>query len=259
MILSRILTQKKKEIEQAKAGLSQEEIIEKTASLPPRRGLKLAISQVHQISLIAEIKKASPSKGVIREDFNPSRIAQLYQSNGARAISVLTDEQFFKGALEHLNRVREVINLPVLRKDFIIDEYQIYQSLLAGADAVVLIAAILSKQELARFLSVASGLGIDVIVEVHSEEDVEKISQIDPPIIGINNRDLSSFEVNLQTTERLIRLISRQGKIIVSESGIKTHQDIMRLKSLGVNAVLIGEVFMESEDISAKVKEVMGY
>ncbi|MEA3329051.1 MAG: indole-3-glycerol phosphate synthase TrpC [Candidatus Omnitrophota bacterium] len=257
MILNKILSQKRKEIEEAKAKVSQKGLIEKKSDFPGRRDFKSAISKAHQINLIAEIKKASPSRGIIREDFNPVRIAQLYQNSAARAISILTDQQFFKGSLDYLNQVRQVVTLPILRKDFIIDEYQIYQSALAGADAVLLIAAILSGEELNRFLSVASGIGLDVIVEIHSEKDIEKLSQTDPLIIGINNRDLVSFEVNLDTTERLIRLLPK-GKIIISESGVKTHQDVMKLKSLGVNAVLIGEGFMESEDISAKVKEVMG-
>ncbi|MEA3560819.1 MAG: indole-3-glycerol phosphate synthase TrpC [Candidatus Omnitrophota bacterium] len=258
MILNKILVQKRKEIEQAKAEVPQNELVKKISGLSPRRGFKLAISRAHQINLVAEIKKASPSRGIIREDFNPVKISQFYQNSGARAVSVLTDEQFFKGSLEYLSQIRQVITLPILRKEFIIDEYQIYQSVLAGADAILLIAAVLSREQLTSFSIAASQTGMDVIVEVHSEQDVEKILPIDPPIIGINNRDLISFELNLDTTERLVRLLPR-GKIIISESGIKTHQDVMRLKSLGVNAVLIGETFMESEDIGAKVKEVMGY
>jgi indole-3-glycerol phosphate synthase len=210
------------------------------------------------MNLIAEIKKASPSKGILRGDFNPVKIAITYQANGAHAISVLTDERFFEGRLEYIKKIKEHISLPVLRKDFFIDEYQIYESVLAGADAILLICELLSTDEMRDFYRLATSLGLDVIVEAHNEEDLDKALAIDAAIIGINNRDLHTFKVDITTTQRLIRLVP-PGKIIVSESGIKQYEDIMFLKSLGVNAVLIGEAFMETDDIASKMRQIMRY
>lgn len=258
MFLDEILAKKREEVEQEKKGLSQEELLNRLKIPRPRRDFKARISEPSQINLIAEVKYASPSRGIIREDFDPVEIAKSYEANGARALSVLTDEKFFKGNLSYLSQIREVTTLPILRKDFIIDEYQIYQSALAGSDAILLISAILSKEEIARFYSITSGLNLDCLVEVHTEEEVARVLGMGPQIIGINNRDLATFEVNLETTERLIGMIPKD-KIIVAESGISSHEDVARLRDLGVNAVLIGEVFMESEDIASKVKEVMGY
>ena len=186
------------------------------------------------------------------------KIAITYQANGASAISVLTDERFFEGKLEHLAKVRENVSIPVLRKDFFIDEYQIYETVAYGADAILLICDILSQAELAKFHSIATELGLDCLVEVHNEEDIEKALSVDADIIGINNRDLHTFKVDLAVTQRLIRMIP-QNKTIVSESGIKRYEDMMFLRSLGINAVLVGETFMESEDIAAKMRELMHY
>jgi indole-3-glycerol phosphate synthase len=210
------------------------------------------------VNLIAEIKKASPSRGIIRGDFNPAKIAMTYQANGASAISVLTDERFFEGRLEHMKTVKEHVSLPVLRKDFIIDEYQIYESVRSGADAILLIAEILSGSELGSFYNLAVSLGLDVLVEVHNEEDVEKALGCQAGIIGINNRDLHTFKVDLAVTQKLLRMIP-PGKVRVSESGIKTYEDVMFLKSMGVNAVLIGEAFMEASDIASKMREIMRF
>ncbi len=256
MVLDEILAQKKKEVRQAKEKVSGEEIITKTVGLPRRRDFKSAIAKPGQISLIAEIKKASPTRGIIREDFDPVEIARIYQDSGAQALSVLTDEQFFKGSLQYLEQVRKVVAIPILRKDFIIDDYQIYQSFLAGADAVLLIAAVLSKDKIASLSSIADGLGMSSIVEIHSAEDLSKIEKLNIQIVGINNRDLTSFKTDFGATERLIKLLPKD-KVIISESGIKTSQDVKRLKNLGVKAVLIGEVFMASADISGKIKEIM--
>jgi len=257
VILDEILTRKRKEVEEAKEKVSGEEIIRKTVGLPRRRDFKSAIAKPGKINLIAEIKKASPSRGIIREDFDPAKIARIYQDSGAQALSVLTDEQFFKGSLGHLRQVRAVTAIPVLRKDFIIDQYQIYQSFLSGADAVLLIAGLLSKDKLIDFLSIAAGLGMSSVVEVHSAEDVGKIQGMDIQIVGINNRDLTSFKIDLGTTERLIGALPKN-TIIISESGIKTSRDVKRLKDLGVKAVLIGETFMASADIAEEVRQVMG-
>lgn len=258
MILSRIIEEKKRVVEEAKREKTQDELVRQVKGICVKSAFKKYISRPHHINLIAEIKKASPSRGVIRGDFNPVKIAVTYQSNGAAAISVLTDERFFEGKLEYIAKIKESVSIPVLRKDFIIDEYQIYESVAAGADAILLIADLLAVNELTGFHNLAVSLGLDVLVEVHNEEDIEKALAANADIIGINNRDLHTFRVDFSITQKLARIIP-QPKIKVSESGIKTHEDVMFLKSLGVNAVLIGEAFMEAEDIAAKMREIMRY
>jgi len=258
MILGRIVEEKRKVVEEAKKMKSQGEVLSQIKNMCVKSSFKKNISRPHHVNLIAEIKKASPSRGVIRGDFNPSRIAVTYQANGAAAISVLTDERFFEGRPEYIKKVKESVTLPVLRKDFIIDEYQIYESVLVGADAILLICDILSSNELTRFHELALSLGLDVLVEAHNEEDLEKAFTSGAQIIGINNRDLHTFKVDLAVTQRLVRLIP-PGKVKVSESGIRTYEDVMFLKSIGVNAVLIGEAFMEADDIASKMREIMRY
>ena len=258
MILSRILEEKRKFVEEAKRLKPQETLLKEIKSLSVKSSFRKNISRPHHINLIAEIKKASPSKGILRGDFNPVKIAITYQANGASAISVLTDERFFEGRLDHLVKARENISIPILRKDFFIDEYQIYETVASGADAILLICEILSMAEMTKFYNIAAELGLDCLVEVHSEEDIEKALAVDAAIIGINNRDLHTFKVDLGVTQRLIRMIP-QNRVIVSESGIRSYEDIMFLRSLGVNAVLIGEAFMESDDIAAKMREMMHY
>jgi indole-3-glycerol phosphate synthase len=258
MILSRIIEEKRRVVDEARRAKSLEELKAEVRNICVRSTFKKNISRPHHINLIAEIKRASPSKGILRGDFNPVKIAITYQANGASAISVLTDERFFEGRIEYVSRVKENVSLPVLRKDFFIDEYQIYESVAAGADAILLIAEILSVGEMTRFYGIASSLGLDTMVEIHNEEDLEKALSTGASIIGINNRDLHSFRVDLATTQKLTRLIP-QNKVIVSESGIKNYEDVMFLKSLGVNAVLIGEAFMEADDIGAKMREIMRY
>ncbi len=258
MILSRIIEEKVRVIEAAKSAKGLEALIKEAGNICVKSAFKKMISRPHHMNLIAEIKKASPSKGIIRGDFNPIKIAVTYQANGALAISVLTDERFFEGRLEYIKKIKESVSLPILRKDFIIDEYQVYESVVAGADAILLIAELLSRDEMIKFHSLAVSLGLDVLAEIHNEEDLEKALAAGAPIIGINNRDLHTFKVDLATTQKLIRLIP-QNKVIVSESGIKCYEDIMFLKSLGVNAVLIGEAFMEADDIGSKMRELMRY
>lgn len=258
MILSRIIEEKRKVVEEAKRLKPEEELLKEIKNLSVKSSFKKNVSRPHHINLIAEIKKASPSKGILRGDFNPIKIAVTYQANGASAISILTDERFFEGALEHIVKVRGNVSIPILRKDFFIDEYQIYETVAAGADAILLICEILSIAELTKFYNTAAELGLDCLVEVHNEEDIEKALAIDAAIVGINNRDLHTFKVDLGVTQRLIRMVP-QNKTIVSESGIKCYEDVMFLKSLGVNAVLIGESFMEADDIAAKMREIMRY
>jgi len=258
MILSKIIQEKRKFVEESKSRISLRDIAEKAAKAYIKSSFKRNISRPHQINLIAEIKKASPTRGIIRGDFNPVQIALTYQAQGANAISVLTDERFFEGKLQYLKDVKDRVTIPVIRKDFIIDEYQVYESAAWGADAILLIANILTLEEIKKYSETAKNLGMDVLCEAHNEEDIQKALDSGLTIIGINNRDLHNFKVDLTTTQRLIRLIP-EGKIKVSESGIRTYQDVMFLKSLGVNAVLIGEAFMESDDIGAKIREIFKY
>jgi indole-3-glycerol phosphate synthase len=209
------------------------------------------------IRIIAEVKKASPSLGVIREDFQPVQIARVYEDNGASAISVLTDEIFFQGKLEYLTEIKKSVNIPVLRKDFIVDPYQIYEARSAGADAILLIAALLSGEDIRNFLNLATELGMECLVEVHSEQELKKVLQTNADIIGINNRDLNTFITRLDTTFQLRPMIP-EDKIVVSESGIKTRADVLELFNKKINAVLVGESLMKSTDIATKLRELLG-
>ncbi len=244
---------------EAKTKLPQDKVAKLLKNAPAsKRYFQNALNLPGRMALIAEIKKASPSKGIIREDFNPVKTAKAYETAGAMALSVLTDEQFFSGQNSFVGMVRQATMLPVLRKDFIIDEYQIYQSALIEADCILLIGELLDRKKIERFLLTAKLLGLDVLVESNTEHALDAALGSGAKLIGINNRNLDTFEVDIKTTERLIKKIPKD-RIIVSESGIKTNDDIRYLQSLGVNAVLIGEVFMQAQDIGAKVKEVMGW
>jgi len=245
------LTQKKKSVPQMKL---KEEIANSTYS---NRSFEKALKKPNAISLIAEIKKASPSRGILREDFNPVALGAIYRDCGVDALSVLTEEDYFQGKLSYIKDIRQKVDLPILGKDFIIDEYQIYESHLGGADAILLIAALLSVDQLRQFLNLAEGLDLECLVEVHNEDDLKKVLTTNAQIIGINNRDLRTFDLDINTTERLTSLIPK-GKTVVSESGIKTRADVQRLSNLGINSILIGEAFMVCEDIGAKIKELMG-
>lgn len=216
-----------------------------------------SVSRPGQINLIAEIKKASPSRGIIREDFNVTKLAKIYQDNGASAISVLTEDKYFLGKSEYLRDVSDFVSVPTLMKDFIISDDQIYEGFVCGASAVLLIVAILSNEELRRLMDAAGRLGLDCLVEVHDEEELNRALEVGAEIIGINNRNLHSLVVDKTTSEKLAVKIPK-GKVIVAESGLESHEDIKRLKGLGVHAVLIGETFMRSDDVGAKIKEVMG-
>jgi indole-3-glycerol phosphate synthase len=257
-ILKQIVARKKERLLIAKQQLSEEMLKEKITGLAPTRGFLEAINKPKQIALIAEIKKASPSKGVIREDFSLEQIAKSYAEAGAQAISVLTEEDFFQGSPEYINIVKNAANLPILRKDFILESYQVYESRFLGADAILLIADLLPKDKLKEFILIAEGLGMDYLVEVHDQKELKKVLSLNVPIIGINNRSLRTLEVDFKTTENLFTLIPK-GKVVVVESGIKNYQDILFLKILGASAVLIGTAFMSAADIKNKVEEVMGW
>lgn len=213
------------------------------------------------LSLIAEIKKASPSGGVLREDFDPAAIARIYEGAGASALSVLTDEKYFQGHIANLALARDAVKLPILRKEFIVDEYQIVEAGRFGADAVLLIAACLTPSQLRDFREAAEGEGLDALVEVHDEAELEIALKSGARIVGINNRNLKTLVTDLETTFRLSKLVpptTRPGILLVSESGIKMPDDVKRLTDAGIDAVLIGETFMRAPDIAAKVREVMG-
>ena len=237
---------------------------------PSRRPLPLAPrpDACPSVALIAEVKKASPSAGLIRPDFDPVRIACEYEAAGANCLSVLTDEKFFQGSLEHLRQVRSAVKLPLLRKDFIIDERQVLEAAEWGADAILLIVAILGGAELGRLLALAAGAGLAALVEVHDEPELDRALAAGATLIGVNNRDLKTFKVDLATTERLAaRLVcsspggprsSRPAPLLVAESGIHTRGDVERLARCGARAILVGESLMRQPDIGAKVRELMG-
>ncbi|HUU62698.1 MAG TPA: indole-3-glycerol phosphate synthase TrpC [Dehalococcoidia bacterium] len=209
------------------------------------------------IRLIAEVKMASPSRGVLRTDLDPVKLARIYAQNGAAAISVLTEERYFGGSLEHLAAIGEAMdNIPLLRKDFIFDPYQVYESRAGGASALLLIVAILSDSELSELLSLSHELGLMCLVEVHNQAELERAIMSGAQIIGINNRDLKTFAVDLETTRRLRPLIP-QDRIVVSESGIKDRGDVQKLRQWGVDAMLVGEALVTAGDIDKKVKELL--
>lgn len=210
-----------------------------------------------ELALIAEVKRASPSAGLISEFFDPVAIAMEYEAAGASAVSVLTDRKFFQGDLAHLRAVREAIGLPVLRKDFTVHECQIYEAAEAGADAILLIVAVLSQDELQRLLDVAHGVQLDVLVEVHTLPELDRALETDAQIIGINNRNLATFEVDLATTEMLSEEVP-EGLVLVSESGIRTSEDTQRLTGWGVDAILVGEALMRSGDVAETVADLIG-
>lgn len=217
-----------------------------------------ALSKPGAASIIAEIKKASPSKGIIREDFNHLKIADIYHENGADAISVLTDKTFFQGNISYLNDIAKVKSIPLLRKDFIIDEYQVFEAKSNGADAILLISEILSKTQITELTDAAFELGMSVLLEMHSDNQISKIDFTKNKIIGINNRDLTKFKTDIKTTELISEKIN-DNVILVSESGINTKEDIDFIKSINVDAVLIGEHFMRAENICDSLKQMKQY
>ncbi len=209
------------------------------------------------IALIAEVKKASPSKGIIRADFDPERIADAYAANGARCLSVLTDEAYFQGCDAHLQAAKAVAGLPVLRKDFTIDEYQLYEARVIGADAILLIAALMDSSQLDDCLGLAGELGLSALVEVHDDDELLRAKAAGAGLVGINNRDLRTFATTLETTFALLPQVPK-GTVVVSESGIGDRRDVERLAAAGVDAILVGESLMRETDIGAKVRELLG-
>ncbi len=256
MYLEKIVETKKKEIQGRKTRSRQREMEEMISSLPPSRDFLGAISQHVPMALIGEIKRASPSLGVINKDVDIIQVSREYEKGGASAISVLTEPHFFKGDLAHLNLIKKTTSLPVLQKDFILDSFQIYEGRVSGADAILFIAALLVRQQLEDFVGLARSLHMIPLVEVHNEDDLKKISVLDLPLMGINNRDLRTFEVDLETTIRLRKEIPSSVKVI-SESGIKSCQDVRLLREAGVNGILVGETLMRSAAPALKIRELL--
>jgi indole-3-glycerol phosphate synthase len=255
-MLDRIIAQKRQEVEQRKKETPLSYLQERIARQKPVLDLAPALKGDH-IRLIAEVKQASPSRGMLTSNFNPIRLAQAYAEGGAAAISVLTEANYFMGSNEHLAAIKEVVGLPLLRKDFIFDPYQIYESRAYGADALLLVAAILSQRQLEELMSLSHSLRLRCLVEVHDEGEVERAVLSDAEIIGINNRDLNTFSVDINTARRLRPLVPK-GKIVVSESGIRSRKDMEKLRKWGVDAVLVGEALVTAGDVRAKMKELIG-
>jgi len=281
--LKEIVIKKKERILLAKQNLPEEQIKAQLAALPATRPFIEAINKPKAITLIAEIKKQSPSAGVLRENFDPLEIAKSYQLSGAQAISVLTEEDFFAGSPLFLNLIKAQVSLPLLRKDFILEPYQVYESRFYGADAILLIANILSKDALSELIALADSLGMDCLVEGHDEKEIKKIlslkvAPLEIPaaqvtlkplpkikarksvefVLGINNRDLHTLETDLKTTERLYPLVPKDRTVVV-ESGIKSYTDLLFAKYLGVNAVLVGESILKSADLQSAIQDLMGW
>jgi len=264
-ILQMILETKRKEVADLRKRRSMADLRAAAAAAPSVRNFFTAVTgpPARLVNLIAEVKKASPSAGVIRADFDPAAIARQYEVGGASAISVLTDRQYFQGSLDYLRAVREAVSLPVLRKDFIIDEAQVYEARAAGADAILLIAAALPVGSLADLMILSAELKLTVLLEVHDADELLAVrSMVGFPhraysLLGINNRDLATFQVDIATTLRLASLAG-DGVAIVSESGIRTRQDVERLKAGGVRGVLVGEALMRCDDIPAGIEQLLG-
>lgn len=258
-ILKEIFAQKRLDLEANKARLPITELQRMADDAPPTKGFERALkTSSHPVSLIAEVKKASPVKGVIREDFDPSAIAAEYAEAGADCLSVLTDVRFFQGSPVFLPLCREVSGLPVLRKDFIVDEYDVWQSRALSADAVLLIVSGLSGSQLVEYRELAASLGMDSLVEAHTQAEAETAVESGASLVGINNRDLTTFETNLGEAERFIPEIAKYATV-VSESAIRSHEDVTRAQDAGARSVLIGTTFCASPKIGDKVREVMGW
>lgn len=258
MILDEIILRTKEDLEKKKVEYSLDWLGRSLAYNPfPPRDVRSVLTSTKEdkIKIIAEVKKASPSKGVIREDFDPLMIADIYSKNGADAISVLTEPHYFQGNLEYLTQIRRYVPTPLLRKDFIIDKYQIIEALVYGADFILLIAKALSSKELKELYEYALYVGLDVLVEIHDTEDLKKAMYAGAHIIGINHRSLETFEMDMTLCEKLIPMIPN-GKIIVAESGVDSPDIIQRLSVAGADAFLIGEHFMRQDDIGAEVKRL---
>jgi indole-3-glycerol phosphate synthase len=256
-ILDEIVASKREEIEASRRRLPLDELEVQAASAPPVRDFRAALEGPGPIRLIAEVKKASPSAKVIREDFDPIAIARAYQAHGAHCLSVLTDAPYFQGHLSYLARIRASVAIPLLRKDFVIDEYQVVEARMAGADAVLLIAEILDDRQVTALLARIRGLGMAALVEFHDEANLPRVLDAGADLVGVNNRDLTRFVTDLELTLRLRDRIP-EDVVLVSESGIRTRRDVERLEAAGVSAILVGETLMRADDIGLAVERLLG-
>jgi len=256
-ILDEIVAAKREQVERAKAETPEAALRRWLGDAPPVRDFAAALSRPGRIRLIAEVKKASPSAGVIRADYHPAKIAEIYQRHGADCVSVLTDRPYFQGSLEHLRRVRAAVDLPVLRKDFVIDAYQVVEARVAGADAVLLIAECLDDAALRSLYEAVLELGMTPLVEFYEPVNLPRVLDVGARVVGVNNRDLRTFKTDLAHTLQLRRQIPGD-RIVVGESGIRTRRDVERLEAAGLQAILVGETLMASRDIGAAVEELLG-
>jgi indole-3-glycerol phosphate synthase len=257
-ILKKIVRRKREEIAECSARTPQAQLIEALADVSPPRGFADALVgrvEVGQAAVIAEIKRASPSKGILREDFRPAELAGSYAAGGAACLSVLTDRDFFQGSDAYLQQARAACTLPVIRKDFIIDPYQVYEARVIGADCILLIVACLEDVRLRELNELAQRLGMDVLIEVHDQAELERALAVNNRLIGINNRDLRTFNVDLGTTLGMLQKIPAD-RLLVTESGIHTREDVALLRSHGVHAFLVGEAFMRAEDPGQRLYEL---
>lgn len=257
-ILEKIVAHKIGEIAESKSRVAMSTVQDLAEKASPTRDFLAALTSTDYVGLIAEVKKASPSKGIIREDFHPVAIAQSYADNGASCLSVLTDESFFQGHLDFLRDVRESVTIPVLRKDFILDPYQVYEARSAGADAVLLIAECLSPTALCELHDLICELGMTPLVELYDEANIDAVLACKPKLVGVNNRDLNTFEVDLQHSVRVKQKLPAD-VTVVSESGIFTSDDVKMLHQNGVAAMLVGESLMRADDIGQAVKQLLAH
>jgi indole-3-glycerol phosphate synthase len=256
-ILDDILASKRRELAEAQSRRPRLDLERRARDLPPARPFRAALEQSADVAIIAEVKKASPSAGVLREDFDPVAIARVYAENGASALSVLTDTPFFQGRLEYLSEIREAVEVPLLRKDFILDSYQLLEARVAGADAALLIAEALPGDLLAELVAAARDIGLETLVELHDAGELPRVVASGARLIGVNNRDLRAFVTRLEQTESLAPAMP-EGACLVSESGIRSAADIARLRAVGVRAVLVGESLMRAADIGAALRALRG-
>lgn len=254
-ILDEIMAHHREQLPKTMQAVPLEDLRAMTAVAPPPRDFAAAV-RAQGVSLIAECKKASPSKGLLVPNYDPVRLARAYERAGARAVSVLTDARHFQGSLEHLRDVREAVRLPVLRKDFIFHPYQVYEARAAGADAILLIAAVLGDGDMAELMALARRLGMDTLVEVHTEEELARVLPLGPGIVGVNNRNLQTFAVDFGNTGRLRALIPAD-VAVVGESGLKAPDDVRAMGRMGVDAVLIGETLVRSKDVVAATRAMV--
>lgn len=255
-VLERIVRVRRQAVEEAKRSKPEVKLRERAEVAPPLRDFVAALTG-DGINVIAELKKASPSRGLLRESFNPAVLAPALEQAGAAALSVLTEPEFFQGALEDLQLVRKLTGLPVLRKDFLFDPYQLFEARAAGADAFLLIVAILEPESLQRLLSLGKELGMAALVEVHTEEELKQALDAGVEIVGVNNRNLKTFEVSLETSLRLVEMIPEEC-VAVSESGLRSHEDLKALRAAGFDAFLIGEHLMRAADPALALQELLG-